>query len=132
MTSHLQPMARLPAGEAQSLLEALADWGPLTTIIIHAGSVFEFKGPFPRGTITEGFYNLKGDTGFEGHLNLSLIDEIRLESKQHRGRDSYSFVFVNAQADVIFKVFLGRDAKGNIFEDQLQRFCEMQLASGTI
>ena len=71
--------------KAQQLLESIAEWGNVTTIIIHAGSVFEFKGPFPRGSNAEGYYNLKGAgtgaaAGFEGHLKLADIRDVSLIS----------------------------------------------------
>ncbi|GMA84730.1 hypothetical protein GCM10025855_42650 [Shewanella glacialipiscicola] len=84
----------------------------MTTIVLHGGSVFEFMGPFPKGSVAEGFYNLSGPVpGFHGHLNLKLVNHIRFQDKQHRGRESYAFVFENAEGEVIFKVFLGRDER---------------------
>lgn len=117
--------------DSLALLEELTTWGDLTTIILHGGSVFEFKGPFPQGVSAEGYYNLKGPgkgsaAGFEGHLNLQKIDTIQCLEKQHRGRDSYAFVFLDQQGSAIFKVFLGRDAEGNIYENQLAAFKAIQ------
>ncbi len=40
----------MPGKQARMLLEEIADWEWVTTIVLHAGSVFEFKGPFPTGT----------------------------------------------------------------------------------
>lgn len=117
----------IPGEQAQALLEEIADWQQaVTTIVIHAGSVFEFKGPFPVGVVGHGYYNLKGDTGFEGHLNLSEIAKITLQDKPHRGRDSYAFVFEHANGEVVFKVFLGRDDSGEVFAQQLSRFRTIQ------
>lgn len=117
----------MPGEQAQALLEQLADWGTMTTIVLHGGSVFEFMGPFPKGSVAEGFYNLSGPVpGFHGHLNLKLVNQIRFQDKQHRGRESYAFVFENAEGEVIFKVFLGRDEKGELLAAQKQRFLAMQ------
>ena len=115
------------AEKAEQLLQEFACWGNMTTIIIHAGSVFEFKGAFPSGTNAEGFYNLKGhgsgaSAGFEGHLNLSKVSKIALIEKQHRGRDSFAFAFLDAAEQVIFKVFLGRLDSGEIIPQQLEKF----------
>jgi heme iron utilization protein len=117
----------MPGEQAQDLLETLSDWGTMVTIIIHAGSVFEFKGPFPKGKVAEGFYNLSGPVpGLHGHLNLKQVKQIRFQDKPHRGRESYAFVFENADDEVIFKVFLGRDEKGELLAEQKQRFLAMQ------
>jgi len=108
---------------AQEILEELSTWGKTTTIIIHGGCVFEFKGKFPIGKQGQGYYNLdsNGD-GFEGHLNLEKIHVIELESKFHRGRKAHAIVFKNAEGEIIFKVFLGRDDKGELIKDQLAAF----------
>lgn len=104
------------------LLEEVSQWGNTTTIILHGGSVFEFKGRFPIGSVAEGYYNLKGENGFEGHLNISSIAEIQLISKQHRGRESHAFVFVNQKNEPVFKIFLGRDKKGILHAEQVAAF----------
>ena len=113
----------LAGNQALALLRSLAQWGPTTTVIVHGGCVFEFKGPFPPGEPGAGYYNLAGTfPGFHGHIRLEAITAIALEEKQHRGRDSFAFVFSNAAGDTLFKVFLGRDAAGEVFPDQLERF----------
>lgn len=113
----------IPGSKAAMLLEEIADWEWVTTIILHGGSVFEFKGPFPKGKQGHGFYNLEGNMpGFHGHLNLDLVAHIRFQDKPHRGRESYAFVFESADNEVIFKLFLGRDASGELISSQTQRF----------
>lgn len=108
--------------DVESLLTELPEWGKVTVIIIHAGSVFEFKGSFPQGFKAHGYYNLdsQGD-GFEGHLNVDKIATVELQSKLHRGRPSYAFVF-KTEKEAMFKVFLGRDANGEILPEQLEKF----------
>ena len=111
------------ASNAESLLRALAQWGPTTTVVQHGGCVFEFKGPFPPGAVGEGYYNLAGATpGFHGHIRLDVIDSIGFQERQHRGRDSYAFVFTDAQGEPVFKVFLGRDHAGEVYPDQIKKF----------
>ncbi len=113
----------LPASEAETLLRELARWGPTTTVVRHGGSVFEFKGPFPPGAVAEGYYNLAGATpGFHGHIQLQAVASIGFQARPHRGRDSYAFVFRDSQDEVIFKVFLGRDAAGALYPEQVKQF----------
>lgn len=105
------------------LLQALPHWGYTVTIVFSGGCVFEFKGPFPEGEPAEGFYNLDGPTpGFHGHLRLEALARVRFQDKPHRGRDSYAFVFEDAQGNTVFKVFLGRDSSGEIIAAQLEEF----------
>lgn len=120
------PAALIPGQQAQWLLEQISDWGTMTTIVLHGGSVFEYSGPFPKGTVAEGFYNLQSaGSGFHGHLNLQQVEHIRFQTKPHRGRESYAFVFENKQDEVIFKVFLGRDQNGELLSSQREKFYQL-------
>ena len=108
------------------LLEEISQWQNTTTIILHGGSVFEFKGRFPQGSVAQGYYNLKGENGFEGHLNIESIAKINLISKQHRGRDSHAFEFINKKQETVFKIFLGRDEQGHLLAEQVATFERIQ------
>lgn len=120
------PASMIPGQYAARLLEQLPHWGSVTTIVIHGGSVFEYTGLFPNGTQAEGFFNLKADgNGFHGHLNLQKVEQISFQTKPHRGRESYAFVFEEANGDVIFKVFLGRDEKGELIASQRETFYQL-------
>jgi len=117
----------MPGHTAHALLEEISTWHWVTTIIIHEGCVFEFKGPFPKGTTAQGFYNLEGGMpGFHGHLNLNNVSHIRFQDSPHRGRESYAFVFETKKNDVIFKIFLGRDEQDALLSDQVTRFKDLQ------
>lgn len=116
----------IPGHEANTLLMAIADWGPVTTIVFSHGSVFEYKGSFPTGTLAEGYYNLSaGKEGLHGHLRLDAIDHIAFQTKPHRGQASYALVFTTAAGECMFKIFLGRDGDGEIFPHQLAMFNQL-------
>lgn len=97
--TELEVVSQLPQGqfallslsEKDILLEELPTWGPMTTIISVSGSIFEFKGAFPKGKYAHGYYNLitKGD-GLHGHLKLDDISAIALLSRPFRGQESHA------------------------------------------
>jgi len=117
----------LPAQQVQPLLEELATWGNTTTIVIHHGCVFEFKGRFPTGSVAEGYYNLGGPVpGFHGHLRLDGIARVSFQDRPHRGRTSYAFVFETQEGEAVFKVFLGRDEAGDLLPEQVGRFLDIR------
>ncbi len=116
----------MPSEYAVKLLEEVSEWQNTTTIILHGGSVFEFKGVFPKGELAHGFYNLKGNTGFEGHLNLGKIAGIYFQDKLHRGTESYAFVFKDSSGGCLFKIFVGRDASGQLYGSQKAAFLAYQ------
>jgi putative heme utilization carrier protein HutX len=125
----IQPPDYLPAEAVLPLLRELPALGDTTTVILHGGCVFEFKGPFPGGSVAEGFYNLQGKQSsapaqprFEGHLRLEAMSRVRFQDRPHRGRASYAFVFEDDKSRCLFKVFLGRDDSGEVIPEQLAFF----------
>ncbi|MEZ9199577.1 heme utilization cystosolic carrier protein HutX [Shewanella sp. 10N.286.54.B9] len=118
-----EQLALLPISEKDTLLASLPEWGNMTTIVSVSGSIFEFKGAFPKGKYAHGYYNLitKGD-GLHGHLKLDDISAIALISKPFRGTESHSINFFGAAGEVVFKVYLGRDKKRVLLPEQVTRF----------
>ena len=120
----------IPGNRAEQILTDIANWGSVTTIILQIGSVFEFKGPFPKGTSGFGYYNLAGPIpGFHGHLKLDEIDHIAFQEKPHRGRESYALVFNTNEAESILKIFLGRDEAGELITSQKSRYNDLKKTS---
>lgn len=135
---HTHQDTALTGNYAKALLQELSLWGDVTTIIIHGGCVFEFKGVFPAGSEGAGYYNLKGggsaaaSAGFEGHISLEKIAYIAFQDTPHRGKESYAFVFTDHDEACIFKVFLGRDSQGELIEEQVARFKAIQGDAGLL
>lgn len=118
----------VPGEHAQTLLESIVGWGPVTTIMHSFGSIFEVKAPFPKGKNAHGYYNLMGKPGeLHGHLRLDLIDKVALVSKPFRGKESYYFGFFDSLGNSIFKIYLGRDQKRVLFADQVEKFKQIQI-----
>lgn len=118
-----------PAENLADLLQSLAGWGDLTTIVESCGSIFEFKGGLPAGRIARGYYNLMGDGGLQGHLLLEMVDSVALLSKPLMGMESHAFVFITASGECAFKIYLGRDANRRLLPDQVMRFKAWQQVS---
>ncbi|BDY04269.1 heme utilization cystosolic carrier protein HutX [Ferrimonas sp. YFM] len=122
------PMStQLPVERLATLMDSLPSWGPMTTIVSVAGSIFEFKGAFPKGKPGHGYYNLitKGE-GLHGHLKLDAVQHIALVSKPFMGSESHSIQFFDARGAIIFKIYLGRDSKRVLLADQVERFNELK------
>ncbi|WP_394203119.1 heme utilization cystosolic carrier protein HutX [Shewanella waksmanii] len=125
-----EQVALVPLSQKDNLLADLPSWGTMTTIVSASGSIFEFKGAFPKGKYAHGYYNLitKGD-GLHGHLKLDDISAIALISKPFRGTESHSINFFGAQGEVVFKVYLGRDKKRQLLPEQVVRFMALRESS---
>lgn len=134
-TSVREVIARLPMEMASladrdavwQLIEELPNWGKVTAIVQNEGSVFEFKGEFPKGSIAHGYYNfMHYKNPFHGHLLVDGITEVAFVSKPHRGSESHSMVFLAPSGNCVFKVFLGRDAERNLIPEQVERFRQLK------
>lgn len=113
----------LPGRNAQAILEELPTWGPVTTIVHSMASIFEVKAPFPKGKEARGYYNLMGREGeLHGHLRLDLVTDIALVSKPFMGQESYFIGFFAKGGECVFKVYLGRDKKRQLFPEQIEKF----------
>lgn len=113
----------LPHEQLQWLMYDLPSWGPMTTIVQVAGSVFEIKDNFPCGKPGHGYYNLMDkQSHLHGHLKLENIASVALVSKPLRGVESYCFQFFDDNGDTIFKIYLGRDRKRVLLPNQVERF----------
>lgn len=123
-----QEMVAISPGEqAQTILESLVGFGPVTTIVHSFGSIFEVKAPFPKGKVARGYYNLMGREGeLHGHLKLDNVKNIALVSKPFMGRESHYFGFFSECGSNIFKVYLGRDEKREFIAEQVTAFRAMQ------
>lgn len=123
-----EQMVKHVSGEhAQRILETLPSWGQLTTIIHSCASVFEVKAPFPKGKVLHGYYNLMGREGeLHGHLRIDLITDIAFVSKPFRGSESHYIGFFDVSGDCMFKVYLGRDKKRQLFPEQINLFEQMK------
>ncbi|EGR1476357.1 heme utilization cystosolic carrier protein HutX [Vibrio parahaemolyticus] len=120
-------VAIAPGEQAQTILESLVGFGPVTTIVHSFGSIFEVKAPFPKGKVARGYYNLMGREGeLHGHLKLDNVKNIALVSKPFMGRESHYFGFFSECGSNIFKVYLGRDEKRELIGEQVTAFRAMQ------
>ncbi len=120
-------VALVDGAQAQTILEQLVGFGPVTTIMHSFGSIFEVKAPFPKGKLARGYYNLMGKEGeLHGHLKLENIKHIALVSKPFMGRESHYFGFFSECGSNIFKVYLGRNKQRELIEEQVTAFRSMQ------
>ncbi|HIF5998831.1 TPA: heme utilization cystosolic carrier protein HutX [Vibrio parahaemolyticus] len=120
-------VAIAPGEQAQTILESLVGFGPVTTIVHSFSSIFEVKAPFPKGKVARGYYNLMGREGeLHGHLKLDNVKNIALVSKPFMGRESHYFGFFSECGSNIFKVYLGRDEKRELIAEQVTAFRAMQ------
>jgi putative heme utilization carrier protein HutX len=100
----------------------VADWGDVQVIVHTEDGIMECGGPVPKGQVGRGYYNLMGRTGFHGHLKHERCAAIAFVERPFMGRTSNLMIFINNEGGIMFKVFVGRDEKGQLKEDQVVKF----------
>ncbi len=116
-------MRRLAPGDAfVAAMDDIADWGDVTVIVHTEDGIMEFGGPVPKGQVARGYFNLMGRTGFHGHLRHERCGGIAFVERPFMNRTSALLVFLNREGGIMFKIFVGRDGKGELKADQLDKF----------
>jgi len=116
-------MRRLAPGSAFiEAMDDIANWGDVTVIVHTDDGIMEFGGPVPKGQVSRGYFNLMGRTGFHGHLRHERCAGIAFVERPFMGRTSCLLIFLNGDGGIMFKIFVGRDEKGELKADQLEKF----------
>ncbi len=63
-----------------------------------------------------------GRTGVHGHLRDERGGGIAFVERPFMNRTSALLVFLNREGGIMFKIFVGRDGKGELKADQLDKF----------
>ena len=113
-------------------IEDIASWGDVIIIIHTRDAIFEVEGPMPKGTLGQGFYNLKGGQALSGHLRPERCTDIVFLSRPFMGTPTRSVQFFNAAGEAIFKIFVGRDAARQLKPDQMERFEQLARRLGGV
>jgi heme iron utilization protein len=77
------------------------------------------------GSIAGGYYNVMARNGFHGHLRHQRCSAIAFVERPFMGRMSAFVAFFNVDGGIMFKVFVGRDEKGDLIVDQLAAFATL-------
>ena len=111
-----------PASAFIEAMKDIATWGEVTLIVHTDDGIMEFTGPIPAGEVGRGHFNLMGRTGFHGHLRHERCAGMAFVERPFMRRLSASLMFFNLDGGIMFKVFVGRDEKRELKEDQLAKF----------
>ncbi|MDX2033964.1 MAG: heme utilization cystosolic carrier protein HutX [Blastocatellia bacterium] len=103
-------------------MDDISTWGDVQVIVHTEDGIMETGGPVPKGSVARGYFNLMGRTGFHGHLKHERCAGIAFIERPFMGRTSCLLAFLNVDGGIMFKVFVGRDEKGELKADQLEKF----------
>ncbi|OYW68868.1 MAG: heme utilization protein HuvX [Bosea sp. 12-68-7] len=106
----------------EALWQELATWGTVMFLVHTPDIVLECEGALPVGSFGHGYYNIHGDSPIGGHIKASNCAAIYVVDRQLTSRRVCSVQFFNGEGEVMFKVFVRRDAQRALLPDQLDRF----------
>jgi putative heme utilization carrier protein HutX len=107
----------------EDVWKELAGWGTVLFLMHTPDIVLEVEGSLPVGSFGHGYYNIHGDSPIGGHIKAENCRAIYLVDRSTaQGRRACSVQFFNGAGEVMFKVFVRRDAARELLADQLARF----------
>ena len=110
-----------------TIIEELATWGEMTFIKNTPEFIIEMKLKVATGKRAQGFYNFHGDFGYlSGHLRDDLIANIGFVSTKFMGFLGHSLHFYDKDGNIIFKLFVGRDERMKLDEEQAKKFLALK------
>ncbi|AHG78530.1 Coproporphyrinogen III oxidase [Mannheimia varigena USDA-ARS-USMARC-1312] len=104
------------------IMQEIANWNEAVTFIIHTpDAIAEVTGKLPQGKIGRGFYNFESgeEGGVHGHLRYENCAAIYLLDRPFMGKRTVALTFINQNGKAMFKIFAGRDEKGQLRENQI-------------
>lgn len=112
----------IAAERFEALWQELSTWGTVLFLVHTPDIVLECEGSLPIGSFGHGYYNIHGDSPIGGHIKAANCAAIYIVDRQLPSRRVCSVQFFNGAGEVMFKVFVRRDAKRELIPDQLERF----------
>jgi putative heme utilization carrier protein HutX len=117
---------RISGDHFMDVMKDISGWGDIIAIVHTKDVIFEFNGPLPAGAPGHGFYNLKGGSALSGHLRHENCRAIVFLRRPFMGMDTLSVLFLNADGEAMFKIFVGRDEQRRLKTDQVERFAQLE------
>lgn len=107
----------------EEIWKELATWGTVLFLMHTPDIVLECEGALPVGSFGHGYYNTHGDSPIGGHIKAENCRAIYLVDRATaQGRRACSVQFFNGAGEVMFKIFVRRDAARQLLPDQLAQF----------
>lgn len=118
----------IAAERFEDVWKELATWGTVLFLMHTPDIVLECEGSLPVGSFGHGYYNIHGDSPIGGHIKAENCRAIYVVDRSTaQGRRACSVQFFNGAGDVMFKIFVRRDAARELLPDQLERFETLKI-----
>lgn len=110
------------------IMQDIQNWGEVLFIKNTPSFVIEIKTNIPSGKYGHGFYNFDmKESNFGGHLKVDDIDKILFVSTKFMSMLGHSVQFYDKNGENIFKIYVARDKKRNLLENQVKAFEKLKM-----
>ncbi|MCX8578498.1 MULTISPECIES: heme utilization cystosolic carrier protein HutX [unclassified Gilliamella] len=117
------PDAKIVDGSYFDMIwDEVTTWGDVL-FLIHTGDVIaEISGELPPGSHSQKYFNLRHQKGLSGHIKAEHCQYIAFIERKFMKMSTASMIFLNHMGQSMFKIFVGRDEKHQLKQDQLEKF----------
>lgn len=133
---HAMPMeARIPVAllKFDSVWQSLTEWQDALVIVLSSDSVFELKGPLPKGEAARGYFNFDDpDSTYGGHLKVDRLAAIYLLSTDGDSGGTHQVAFYDIDGRRVFSVYVPRDEGGALQTQPHGHFLRMSQDYGVL
>ena len=102
------------------VMQSLSNLEKVTVLVHTPDVILEYSGQLPTGKLGHGFYNLSPKSPLHGHLRASNCKDIYLVERPFMNTKTVSVQFMNGAGGAMFKVFAGRNEKGELIPEQVE------------
>lgn len=112
-----------PLSGFDEIMKEISEWGEVLVIVTNGSVILEVKSDMPLGKYGHGMYNIHSKTSpVGGHFMADRFGSIFFVSRPFMGRESLSVQIYDKEGSASFKVYVGRDEKGELKQEQADRF----------
>lgn len=112
----------VPARCFLTVMNDIAAWGRVSVPLNTADGIVEFNLTLPRGEIKSGYFYWLRDGPIRGRLRIDRCAGIAFVERPFLGRPSAAVLFFSRDGNIMFKVFLARDANHQLDPQQVELF----------
>ena len=109
-------------GHLPHVMRDVSEWGEVLLVVHTPDVVLEWPTCIPAGTASDGYFRFPGDTPIGGNIRWENCLHIAFICRPFLDRGSRSIQFFNCNGEVMFKIFVMRDAHRNLVPEQVEKF----------
>lgn len=112
----------VPGDCLPEIMQDVSTWGEILLVVHTADLILEWPTVLPPGTFARGYFNFPGESRMGGNIRAENCLHIAFVRRPFLDQTSCSVQFFNGFGDVMFKIFVRRDAQRRLIGRQVEKF----------